>query len=422
MKITPLVILGQLRIPAFTDAFGDTIAIASMSVAQGGLITLDCSAPHNVVVGDQVTVSIVDALTPNPITALAHVNAGTANDIQVTVTYPHNLTASSDNHFAQYQGFATLAGLGVAGLTGAIQLVAPIIDRYNFIVRPFGAVTLPGSIPAGSALLEDLEHEIIGWNVATATDETTLTMPTPAAVSRSYTVANPKVVQNVRIMGAVDLGHALGHFTRPDERDQPVPGGCWMFITPVKNARISRDRSSVTDALYEGTPYAVMRQTLLDGFEILVIVPTEQQAAAVGAMDRCGGQILRAVLRTFNGIVIPRSEFAGPGRFVASLISHGHAGYSKANYVHRYSVQAAVQITNDDNAYGYELPDLTAIDTAIQNGDPVPTTPLLPIGSVPWELLDIDGICHDDPASQPLTATAIPMDTVDPDNPDAINP
>ena len=92
MKITPLVFLAQTRIPALCDAFSDALAVASLTVVSGGVMTLTCSAAHGIAIGDQVTVSITDALTPNPITALAHSGAGT--DILVTVQYPHNLTFS----------------------------------------------------------------------------------------------------------------------------------------------------------------------------------------------------------------------------------------------------------------------------------------------------------------------------------------
>ena len=66
MKITPLVFLAQTRIPALCDAFSDALAVASLTVVAGGVMTLTCSAAHGIAIGDQVTVSITDALTPNP--------------------------------------------------------------------------------------------------------------------------------------------------------------------------------------------------------------------------------------------------------------------------------------------------------------------------------------------------------------------
>lgn len=407
MKILPLVVLGQTRIPALVDGFADSLPISSMTVVAGGLITLTCSAPHKLPVGSQDTVSITNALTPNPITALVHTNAGSVNDIQVTTQYAHNLTLPTDAMFAQYQGFATLTGIGAgAAIEGAIQLVS-VLDRNNFIVRPASAISIPGTIPGTAALLESLEIELVGWNVATATSPTVLTIPTPSAVTRNYTAVAPIVVRNIRIFGAYDLAHALGHFTRFDS--DPVTG-MWMFLIPKRNVRLSRDRVSATDAAAEMTPYSVLRQTVIDGFEVLVVIPANAMAAGVGAMDRAAGPVLRAVMRTFNGLKVPRSEFAGPGQFVAVLQSHGADGYTKANYVHHFVFESILQITNGDTVYGYEIPDLSAIDQSIMTQTPAPTTPLLPAGSVPWDNVSIDGIRHDDPDSQPLTTTAVPLD------------
>lgn len=403
MQVTPLVTLAKLRIPAFTDLFADGLPVASMAVVAGGVTTLTCSSPHGIAVGTQDWVSITDALAPNPITALV---ALSGSDIQVTVQYPHNLSATVDNRFEQYTGFATLTVPGVAALNGAIQLVS-VVDGLNFVVRHApGILPLPDSVPSGSVLLESLEIEIVGLNTVTAVSATVLTMPTPTTVARSYTITSPRVARNLRIFGAVDYAHAVQHYTD----DNPVPGRCYMFIAPVHTARMSRDWQSTSDALIEWSPNAQFRAKLIDGFEIYVIIATQSMAAAVGAMDTAATECLRAIMQTFSGILIPFSEFAGKGRYGAMMLSHGWQSYTKAAYAHRYSFEAIVQLTAGDVALPYATPDLGAVSyPAIVD----PSMPIPPGGTVPAAYLVVDGIRHDSPDTQPLTAI-VPLDTATP--------
>lgn len=400
MQIGPLVTIAKLRVPAFTNLFSDTVPVTSMDVVAGDVITLTCSAPHGLAVGRSEWLSITQALAPNPITALTDETNG---DVTVTVQYPHNLTASAakSNMFASYQGFATLSVPGTAPLTGAIQLVS-VTDRTTFTVRP-GTHTLPVSVPADAVLLEPLEIEIVGLNSATATSATELTMPTPATVTRDYTVTSPTVVRNLRMFGAYDYHHAATHVVDAT----PVPGRCYLYICPVATARMSRDWQSASDALMEITPNAAYRAKLLDGFDIFAFIATQSMAAGVAAMDKASGEVLRAVVQTFNGIKLPWTEWAERGRYSSILLNHGKQAYDKAMYVHRYSFESIVQLAAQDLAQPYALPNLETIS------DPAfdPTVPVPPVGTVPAETLALDGLYHDnDDPYEPLTAT-VPLDT-----------
>lgn len=399
MQIGQLTTLAKLRVPAFTALFSDALSISSMAVVAGGNITLTCSSSHGLATGASEWVSITQALAPNAITALAVLDGtldGTmAGDVQVTTTYSHTLTHKADTMFASYQDFATLTVPGTAALTGAIQLVT-VIDKNNFVVRP-GAVTLPDPIPAGSALLEPLEIEIVGLNVATATSPTVLTLPTPASVTRSYTVASPIVVRNLRMFGAVDYAHAVTHITDA----APTASRAYLYICPVRTARMSRDWLSTSDANQEVTPNAAYRAKLLDGFDIFVFIPTQKMQAAVGAMDAASGEVLTAIVQTFNGIRLPFTEWnigGKAGRYVAAMLNHGVQAYDKVWYCHRFSFEAIVTLSADNVADPVRMPDLTSTDTTLPPG-----------GTVPWETAVYDGIYQSD-KPQALEGH-VPMDT-----------
>jgi hypothetical protein len=407
MKITPLTYLCAARIPALTSIFSDAISIASLAVVygSGGLVTLTASAPHNIPVGTQSGVCVVDAFTPNAIAAWSQFTSDTAvapaiaGDVQITTTYPHSLTTTPDpTNFNPWDAFANLTGIGISALTGSVQLV-DVPDNLDIIVRPSVSVTLPGSIPSGAALLERLERELIGWHIATATSPTALTFPTPPNVTRSYVVANPGVVTNIRVWGAVDFEHALSHFTR---EEAPLTTA-YLFVMPRSQARVSRDRNVTSDAMVEFTPQSDFRMILIDGFELVAILPAERYGGAIACVDACQGPVFTAIMQTFNGLSIPRCELGLNGTdYVAALTDHGCLRYNKANYVHSYRFELIAQLTNLDTVIGTEVPDISALDVAIQNGTPPPAD-ITPFGSVPSNLFDLTVFQNDQP--QPLTAT-----------------
>lgn len=402
MKISPLVMFAGMRIPALTDHFSDVLALSSMTVETGGLVTLTCTADHGIT--DATTgVSIVDALTPNPITAWSLLGNG---DVSVTVSYPHTMSTTPDaSKWLAWTGFAIFSGTGVAGLMGSVQLVS-VQDRLNFVVRPAGPVTLPGSVPVNAVLLERLEQDIIGWHEMTVASATTLTFATPASISRSYTVQSPKAVTNIRVWGAIDLDHALRHFTRESESNKVVLDQGYLFVCPPRQARLSRDRNSHSDAMTELQPGSFIRQLLMDGFEVYAVLPAERYGGAIGCVDKCQGPIFTAVLRTFNGLRLPFTELASPNPFISMLTSHGVARYDRANYVHGYSFAATVYLTEGDTVPPISIPDLLSIDAAIQNGDPVPIdTGLVPIGTVPLDQIFFNPGIYQKDHPQPLTAT-----------------
>lgn len=398
MKLTPLVMLAAMRIPALTDVFSDTLPVTSMAVVAGGTTAITCSSAHGVGVGSTACIVVVDALTPNKITAWSLL---ANDDVEITTQYAHDLTTTPDpDNYDPWDRFATLGSTGNASLDGALQLIS-VADATTFVVRPATTVTLAGTIPAAAALLKRLEREVVGWHRATATSATALTFPTPATVTRDYTVVAPKICTNVRVWGAIDLDHALRHFTRGSEADAAVLDESFLFVTPTRQARLSRDRAASSDAFTEVQPGAVVRQQLMDGFEIYAVMPAERYGGAVSCIDRAQGPVFSAVLKTFNGLKLPYSELSAPNPTVVMLTHHGAAHYDRANYVHGYTFEVTAYITDDDTLPPYAAPDIAAIDLAIQNGTPIPTH-INPVGTVSFSSAAFVGIFQAD-RPQPLS-------------------
>ena len=404
MLITPLWNLALLRIPALTSVFSDVLSVATLSIVASGTSTVDCgSTPHGIAIGGpKVGIAIIDALTPNAITAWSLLDStavapNRAGDVVITVTYPHSMSTAPDSYTNAYEAwnlFAILSGTAISAINGNAQLVS-VPSTTSFVVRPSGSLTL-GSVPGGAVLLERLEREVIGWHAATATSKTVLTFPTPASVTRSYTVASPSVATNIRAWGAVSLLDALRHFTRDDEANKIVLDQAYLFITPRPQVRLSRDRNSRSDAMTEIQPGAFVSQLLMDGFNIYAVLPAERYGGAVGCIDRANGEILTAVLRTFNGLRLPFTELSSPNAYVSMLTSHSRAHYDRANYVHEFVFEVTVFLSQGDGIAPNEVPDMVALDP---NG-PVQSTGTVPLGSITFN----PGIFQQD-NPQPLTAT-----------------
>lgn len=394
MKLTPLVLAGGVTIPRYTSRFSDALAVSSITVADGGLVTITTSAAHGVVVGQQTAISITDAEAPNPITAATVINSTT---IEITTQYPHNQLVAPDGMTTLYPT-VKLTGFTNAHLNGVRQIVStpsPTKVRY----MPGSAVTGPIGLTGNEKLLERMEDAIIGWHAVTAASSTTLTFPTPSVVERSYTVANPVVVRNIRIFGAVDLDAALSQFTR----DDAALTKAHLFITPQPSgARASRSNFSNTDALGEIGVGSDYRQLLMDGFVALAFLPGKTTAAHVACYDLAVGEIFRAILRTYRGLKLPTSELAcGESSYVALLDQHEPILVAnRAIYVHAYRFQSTIELTQADAIAPFDWPSFD--DAALADGT-VPTT-IPPTGAPVIDGLDFTGILRQGFPS-PLTAT-----------------
>lgn len=380
MKLLPLILHAGIQIPRWTSRFSDVMAVSTISVVAGGSVTLSCSPAHGVSTGSQIAVSVTDADVPNPITA-ASVNAD--GDIVITTQFAHNLSASPDpERFRAYSDFVKVSGFSSSLINGVRDLVGTP-NQNTVILRPGGTVssiTLTGS----EALLDRLEYEVTGWHAATAASSTTLTFPAPATVTRNYVVTSPTVVRNIRIYGAVDHEEAARQMTEDGTLfDQ---SRAHMFVLPHQVR--TRGKFGVTDP----SPGDDYRQTLDDGFTVLVFIPSAAAAAHVPSIDLAHGEIFKAVLHTFAGLKIMRGELCSPGRFVATFASHMGATHAKnrAVYAHEYVFNAPFTLANDDALGPMES---TIVDDIALGGGSVPTS-IYPEGSVPFEGLDLTGIYH----------------------------
>ena len=304
----------------------------------------------------------------------------------LTTQYPHDLTTTPALARAKpWNEFAKLAGFGSAILDGTKQLI-DVPDRNTLIVgpsAPIGAITLDGD----EVLLEKLEREIVGGHDASVATGTTLTFTTPSAITRNYTITSPVVATNIRCFGVASTEAAVQQFVNDD--NSPVPANrAHLFVSPIE-VKTSRSKNAQLDGISEITDAMDYRLTMIDGFEVLVVLPAQDTPGGLTQADLAHGPVFAAILKTFFGLQIPRPELCGSGSYVAILKGHGLWRYDGANYMHKYDFEVMASITNADAIAPYDWPDV----------DPDNISPtLLPVGALPLRDIEFSesyGIKHD---------------------------
>lgn len=390
-----------------------------MTVEYAGKVTLTLPTPHGLPIGTAQALSVVDADTPNPITAVSILPN---DDLLLTTRYEHDLsTAPGGSSVSAWNLTAKLAGFTSSILTGPLQLV-DVTSRTQFIVKPSHAiesVVLTGN----ELLLERLESGIIGWHKVTANDVASFQFDTPPDVSRSYTVPNPAVVNNIRVVGALSFDAAQKQYVRGYKAGSTVQDAteiakAWMFICPPQVSRLSRDRNSMSDAMTEQTAASDQRMMYLDGFFVFVFFPAENSGTGITVSDLAHGPVLGAVLRTFHGLSLPRSELWQGDTFTMSLVEHGNVlgAYDQATYSHGYHFEAPAYLTKFDAIQPFEWSSInettmtaaSGIGPGSAGGLIIQADPL-PVGSVAFRDLVFGpasdgGIQHD---SAPGSLTAV---------------
>lgn len=378
MKLTPLVLHAGVILPRHTALFSDALPVSSIVITEGASIVLTTTAAHLVPVGSIIAVSITDADTPNPITAASVDGDG---NIVLTTEHPHDMTTTPNADL--YDAWSTLAK--ITGFTNALingnRSVVSAPDRNTVVITPGGTVTSI-TLNGSEALLERLEQAIVGWHAVTATGAQTLAFDTPASITRSYTTANPVVVTNIRVFGALDYETAMGHYTA--DNSEAIPERPVMFILPVP-VNAEGGKSYLTSG-------SDNRMVLRDGFTVLVLIPSHTTAAHVAAIDSAQGAIFRAVMRTFHGLKISRSEYVNAGDYLATFESHNGArgGKNRAIYAHEYVFDMPAEITSCDGVSPFDWSQID--DGALADGD-VPTS-IYPSDPPAFRDLDVSGILH----------------------------
>lgn len=317
----PSDIVNQLRIllPRYTRLFDDQLQIDSIAVASG-VATITTLKPHGMITGDAVTLSQVESRTP--------ISEVSKDGLVVTITTSlnHDLTEN-------WQEEVTLSGFNSTTYNGTFKL-QKVPNRKNFTIQNTEAVP----VLSGLEVLHEVTAEgVNGMYSVTVTGDNTFTVTTEAVDGNYF---GGFVSSFVRVAASATAERAVVQYDEFQDKQ------LWMFVIP-ESAEVSKDRSTLSDAVGSIATGQDIRMRLIDPFSLLVFVPTDNEFAAEEALDICRHDLLLPLTKSLFGAKFP-SGLSSPMDFKVVMTAHDVFDYTKAYYVHQYTFEAVYDLTECD--------------------------------------------------------------------------
>lgn len=321
MKMLDVVNQLRLILPKYTDRFSSPLVVTSIT-ASGGTATIVTPSAHGLTTGRQVTLSEVQTQTP--------ISAVSQDGLTFTFTTSsdHDLTLGWPEHET-----VTLDGFTDSAWNSDFSLV-DVPNRRNFSVTSTN--TIP-TLNGGEDLLEVRTDGVNGAYALTVVDTTSFT------VSGSFedgVYVGGKVSYGVRIAGTVDVTRSLVQYTEQGVND------LWGFVA-MHDAEVSKNRAALSDATATPTSGTSLRERIVDGWSLYIFVNTSEDIAAQTAVDICRHELLLPIMRSVYGVRF-RSGLSDVTDFKNILTGHGFVSYNRAVYVHTYSFELSMDLTDND--------------------------------------------------------------------------
>jgi hypothetical protein len=321
MKLSDVVTQLALLLPGYTDKLSSVLSISSITVS-GGVATIVTSTPHGLLDGEVITVADVETLT-----SIISVSKN-GNIYTFTTGTDHDLTSTWPEHAT-----VTLSGFTDGAWDAAFTLTG-VPNRRNFKVR--SANGLP--VLSGSEVLHEIRVDgVNGRQIITLVNTTTFTY-SGSFLDGDYLGGSFNA--GVRVAGSVTLERADEQYTKQ------LTDKLWAFVV-MRDAEVSKDRHSLSDATATRATGDDMRVRLIDGFSVFYFMPTSDDIMGVVAMDVCRHDLLLPTLKSVFGARFD-TGLSGEADFRTVLTGHGFVKYNRAFLVYGYEFEFVTDLTNDD--------------------------------------------------------------------------
>ena len=328
MRIADVVNQLAKIIPQETDFFSDTVGISSIS-SDGVNVTVVTSAVHGLVTGANINTRNVSTL--NPIASVVFSIVNGVSTLEVTTTLNHDLTL---NPRATAVQLVALSGFTDTDWNDSLELTA-VPNRKNFTVVN-GTAASP-TLNTNEVLSELVLGRFNGPQTITVTDPSTFTYP-GAFIA---TGQGGDIQTNIRIAGVVNFQRALEQYTKQ------LQDKFFMFVVAPTNTTANKSRGAQTDINDESTQETFFTQSVRDGFIILVVANTANEAGALKSMDNIREDVFSAILRSVRGHQFDSGLSETPNQ-VTNFLSHGTLLYDNARYVHQFIFEMPISLSACD--------------------------------------------------------------------------
>lgn len=316
-------IINQLRLilPKYSTRFGSNLSITSIT-ASGGTATIITTGAHGLSNGQLVSLSNVETLTP--------IAAFSKDGLVFTFTTPsdHDLTYGWLEHET-----ITMSGFTDSAWNTSFTL-QDVPNRDSFKVQSINS----DPVLNGNEVLHEIRSDgVNGAYSVTVVNTATFTI-SGSFIDGNY--SGGTVTKDVRIAGTVNIERAIEQYT-----EQNI-GDLWGFVS-MHDAEVSKNRHAVSDATSTPTTGTAIRERIVDGFSLYLVIKTTEDIAAQDAVDICRHELLSPILKSVYGARFT-SGLTEDTDFRSILTGHGSVSYNRAIYVHVYTFELSMDITEND--------------------------------------------------------------------------
>jgi hypothetical protein len=315
------------QLPKYTDLVSDVYDISNITTSLG-VSTVTTSLPHNISVGDPISITDVDV--PIPQSTLSRVlTVGT-----IITTIDHDLTKS-------IAPTITIIGADDSNFNGEFSVIQIVNRRtIKFTMDDSGATsTSNGSILSASSYIQSNNGN---FQVSTVPTPTTFTFSATNAIDGS--ASSGKVKANTRISAAANLPRAVDSFTK-----QSIDK-VFIFVV-LGDSSASKDRSTNTDLTSNLTRSNYFRQQIQEYISIYVISNTKDEIAGRKIRDEMQTLFL-AITKSIAFFRFDTNMSAAKSDPLV-FVNHGIERYDGAIYIHAFNFECSTEFTFKDTS-GYD--------------------------------------------------------------------
>lgn len=321
-------IINRLKavVPRHTALFCDELNINSLSFS-AGIVTCNCTSPHNLEVGDEVFIK--GALTPITITSITRIGS------RATAT-----TASNHDLTRGYQETIALTGANQSEYNGVHNLI-DVPNRRTFVFNVTGTPVTPAT--GTIKMTEDIKAGYNGLHIVSSIiDSHSFTYAITSSPESPALGSSIKLRKELAITGDVTMERFLESYSK-----QPT-NKFWMVVI-MGGSNSSKDRFTLSDATSTSTGKSVVnRIRVIDPFSIFIVAPSSDTLTAMTIRDGMG-DVFNVLNYSVLFYTFPTGS-ASETNLGVTFVSHDMYVYDIARYIHEFRYEFVYDLVNEDGA------------------------------------------------------------------------
>lgn len=349
MKLNDVANQLKLLLPQYSTKFSDYLTASSIT-SDGSVTTIVFTGAHGLTTGNTLIFNSVARRTP--ISAVSQVGL----NFTFTTSAPHDLTM---NWYRNPKDKTTLNQVQLGGFTVAgwnqTHTLGAVPNRESFTIQ--SALAAP-VLNGGEYLLEIDSAGLYGAKTVAVVNATTVTV----SGVKAGTYSGGTISKVPRVLVAMNAQDFWARLVTPPSVNQN-----WIGIIP-QDVSVSKDRSTLSDAIAERSKGEEFRLRLIDGFIILILIPAETQTAGALALDEARHTLRSVIYKCVMGMKLP-TGVTNEGYMKVVPVDDGMVKYDVSKLIYQYTFQYPYDLTEEDCVPSDQTSAFRDIDYTLEVGD-----------------------------------------------------